>query len=147
MSANTTTTTHHAPPSRTAAPSATSARIALPTMNGIPSLAYLTSRVRGSEIQLAARETAICLKIAEAGRGYDLRRQRRCRRVAVPPTRTPLGVEPITQRLLVEARLRATGDVAIGGPEPRAVGRQRLVDEDDAAVAPPELELRVGDDD
>ena len=37
--------------------------------------------------------------------------------------------------------------VPVGGPEPRAVGRQHFVDQDDLAAAVAEFELRVGDDD
>src|SRR2546428_3354383 len=54
----------------------------------------------------------------------------------------------VAHELLVEGRLRPAGRVAVGGPEARGVGRQRLVGEHESS--PPveaELELGVGDDD
>src|SRR6185503_10003708 len=48
--------------------------------------------------------------------------------------------------LLVIRSGRRTGLVRGGVPVARGVGRERLVDEDDLAVAHAELELRVGED-
>ena len=99
-------------------------------------------------MQLAPRHPPIGLEIALAGRLHHARRQRRRRGVAVPAAGAALGVEIVAQRLLVEARLRLAGLVDVRRPEPRAVGRHHLVDQDDAAVAvAAELELGVGDDD
>ena len=59
-----------------------------------------------------------------------------------------LDIEPVAQRLLVEAGLRLARLIAVGRPEARAVGRQDLVDQDDLArPGAAELELGVGDDD
>src|SRR5829696_2342062 len=95
-----------------------------------------------------AGEPAVRIEIALARRAYDGIGQRGRRRLAVPAPRAPLGVEPVAQRLLVEARLRAAGLVDIRRPEARAVGGEHLVGQHRAAgrVAA-ELELGVGDDD
>ena len=68
-----------------------------------------------------------------------------------------IAFEVVADELLVEARLRAAGAVAVLRPEARRVGRQHLVDQDDAILDRPavavvdrqqaELELGVGDDD
>ena len=59
---------------------------------------------------------------------HDVVGQRRHRRLLVPAD--PLEV--VADELLVEARLRAARRVAVARPEARRVGRQRLVDQDDA---------------
>ena len=59
----------------------------------------------------------------------------------------PLVGEPVADELLVERRLAAARLVLVGRPEPRAVGRQHFVDQNQLAVDLAELELRVGDDD
>src|SRR5258706_321983 len=59
-----------------------------------------------------------------------------------------LGIEPVAQRLLVEAGLRLAFGIAVERPEARAVGRHHLVDQQDLArYGPAKLELGVGDDD
>jgi hypothetical protein len=59
-----------------------------------------------------------------------------------------LDVEPVAQRLLVEAGLRAPRLVTVGRPEARAVRRHHLVDQQDLArLRTAELEFGIGDDD
>src|SRR6516164_4025635 len=53
--------------------------------------------------------TSSAVPVAVAGRGDDVGGQRRGRGLAIPSAGTALGVEPVAQRLLVEARLRAAG--------------------------------------
>src|SRR4051794_20439327 len=78
----------------------------------------------------------------------DVFRQRRRRILAVPAPGAPLGIEVVPERLLVVARLRATGLVITREPEARAVRRQHFVYERDlpGRIAA-ELELGIGDDD
>src|SRR6185437_4862670 len=69
-------------------------------------------------------------------------------RVTVPLALLLEPGEVVAQRLLVEARLAPAGRVPVGGPEAGGVGRQHLVDHEQATVGRgPELELRIGDDD
>src|SRR5438093_6061521 len=92
-------------------------------------------------------DQSVRLPIPLARRLHYLRGQRRRRCVAVP---LPLPLQTrqvIAQRLLVEARLRASRLVAVRRPEARRVGREDLVDHEEPPVrARAELELRVGDD-
>src|SRR5436190_24318240 len=78
----------------------------------------------------------------------DARRQRRRRVVTAPPASAAFTVQVITQRLLVEARLRTSWPIAIRWPEARAVRREHLVDQrDGASGVAPEFKLGVSDDD
>src|SRR5262249_1246630 len=71
----------------------------------------------------------------------------RWRSLTVPSFSSPLAVEIVTQRLLVEAQLPTSGFVTLRRPEPGAVGGQHLVDQEDVAVcAAPKLELGIRDD-
>src|SRR5689334_12227673 len=83
-----------------------------------------------------------------ARRLHYVGRKRGRRRLAIPSSRATLAIEIVAQGLLVEAWLRAAGRVLVRGPEPRAVRRHHLIDEQDAPrrIAA-ELEFRVGDDD
>src|SRR5204862_1763424 len=83
-----------------------------------------------------------CVAIPSAGRLDHCGGQRRRRRFAIPSARAALTLEVVAQGLLVEARLRPAGRVALGRPEARAVGCQHFVDEPNRprAVAA-ELEL------
>src|SRR5262249_48894422 len=91
-----------------------------------------------------AGQSAIGIEIAPAGRFDDFGRQLGRRRVAVPAAGVALDVEPVAQRLLVEAGLRIAGPVAVERPETRAVGRHHLVDQQDlAGGTAAELELGV----
>src|SRR5258708_3238704 len=101
-----------------------------------------------SDLEFAARDAAIRFEIALAGSVHHAGGQRRRRGVAVPAAGVAFGVEIITQRLLVETRLRLAGLVDIDRPEPRTVGGPPLVDQDDAPTAvATEFEFCVGDDD
>src|SRR2546428_13720304 len=83
-----------------------------------------------------------------ARRLHDLPWQRRRRCVAVPLALLLQAREIVAQRLLVEARLAPARCVAIGRPEPGGVGRENLVDHEQATVGrAAELELRIGEDD
>src|SRR5438876_8625491 len=65
-----------------------------------------------------------------------------------PPRSTLFPYTTLFRSLLVEARLAPAGRVAVGGPEPGGVGRENLVDHEQATVGrAAELELRIGDDD
>src|SRR6185369_11338621 len=98
--------------------------------------------------QLTSRHPPIRFEIPLARRVHHAVRQRRGRGVAVPAAGAALGVEIVTQRLLVEGGLWPAGLVDVGGPEPRTVRGHHLIDQDDAAVgSPSKLELGVGDDD
>src|SRR5215207_3353218 len=92
-------------------------------------------RARGScraaalepRLERLARDPPVRLHVARAGAVHHLRRQRRRRRRLVPA-----GLRrPVAHVLLVEARLRAPGLVAGGGPETGGVGREHLVAEHD----------------
>src|SRR5689334_8455954 len=106
-----------------------------------------------SELERTAGQASVGFEVALARRIDYLRRQLRRGRVAVPAAGMALDIEPVAQRLLVEAGLRLAGLVAVGRPEARAVGRHHLVDQHDLARPPiprngaAELELGVGDDD
>ena len=99
---------------------------------------------RASSLWRLTRSTAAAPRVLLAGLGDDLRRQLRPRRLLVPVQR----LQVVAHELLVEARRAAAGAVGVRGPEPRGVGRQRLVDQRQrAALIDAELELGVGDDD
>ena len=102
------------------------------------------SRLRGSRDHVGRqfRRRAV-LGVPLRGRRHHVGRQFRRRAVLVPPT--PL--QPVPHILLVERRRRPARPVLVGRPEPRAVRRQHLVDQDQVAVrqgAP--LQLGVGHD-
>src|SRR6266702_1267774 len=101
-----------------------------------------------SDFEFASRHAPICLDVALARRIDNAGGQGWWRGVAVPPAGVALGVEIVAQRLLVEARLRLAGFVDVDRPEPRAVRRHHLVDQDDASIpVAAEFEFGVGDDD
>src|SRR2546429_7352539 len=89
-------------------------------------------------------DQSVRLPIPLARRLHYLRGQRRRRCVAVP---LPLPLQTrqvIAQRLLVEARLRASRLVAVRPPEARRVGREDLVDHQaPSGRAPAALALRA----
>src|SRR5256885_1842966 len=99
------------------------------------------------DLQGLSGDQAVRLEIARARRLHDLRRQRRRRGIAVP---LPLLLQPrqvVAQRLVVEARLRASPLLAGRPAEARRVGREHLVDHQQSPIGSrPELELRVRDD-
>src|SRR5512140_645467 len=70
------------------------------------------------------------LDVARPRAGDDVGWELRPRRRLVPR----LALQPVADELLVVARLRAARRVRRGIPEPRRVGRQDLVDEDQLAV-------------
>src|SRR5688572_30202133 len=118
-------------------------------MKTSPSRAKLTGFWSGvRQDQWRAGDALERIEVPPARRVHHSGREPRRRRLAVPSPRAAFAVEVVAQRLLVEARLRPSGCVALGGPETRAVGSQHFIDEPDRArgVAA-ELELRVGDDD
>src|SRR5204862_7450273 len=94
---------------------------------------WKTPRTRSRHDELAAGQPAIGLAVALAG-GVDHaggQPGRGC--VAVPAAGMALDIEPVAQRLLVEAGLRLARPIAIGRPEARAVGGHHLVDQQDLA--------------
>ena len=98
--------------------------------------------------QLGTGQPAIGFEVALARRVDDLGRQLRRRRLAVPAAGMALDIEPVAQRLLVEAGLRPALGVTVERPEARRIRRHHLVDQQDLAVSrAAELELGVGDDD
>src|SRR5436305_1085922 len=117
-------------------------------MMGIASLHPSCGLVTVLDLQVAPGYPPIRFEIPLARRIDHAVRQRWRRGVAVPAAGAALRVEIVAQRLLVEGWLRPAGLVDVGGPEPRAVRRHHLVDQDDAAIRrAAELELGVGDDD
>ena len=72
-----------------------------------------------------------------------------------PPAATPVRAascsNPVFRgnpaRLFVETGLAAAGRVLVGGPEPRGIGRQNLVNQNQLTVEQAKLELGVRDDD
>src|SRR5947208_3856134 len=165
----------HGEPRATQAPSSTSAQPG--TMKGQPSgatriIVHRLKPVLGTTLPLRAvlgrahpsgweneepsrfnlqrlpRDQAERLPIPLARRLHHLQRQRRRRGIAVPLPLLLQARQVVAQRLLVEARLRASRLVAVRRPEARRVGREDLVDHEEPPVrARAELELRVGDDD
>src|SRR5579862_3167032 len=99
-------------------------------------------------MQLFTGDPPVGIEVPHAGGFDDLRGKRWRRRVSVPAASLSLAIEIIAERLLIEAGLRLSRCVLIGGPKSRAVWREHLVNEGDAlrGVAP-ELELCVGNDD
>src|SRR5438270_9164366 len=88
------------------------------------------------------------VEIARARRDHELSWHGGRRVLAVPSARPSLAVQIISQWLLVEARLRAAGKIAIRRPEPGAIRREHLVDQGDRATrVAAELELGIRDDD
>src|SRR5947208_16986078 len=101
-------------------------------MNTNPSRAKLT--VGGSGFRQGESrpgEAPVGVQVAEARRLHHRIGKARRRRLSVPTAGTTLGVEVVPQRLLVEARLRLAGYIALGRPETRAVRSEHLVDQPD----------------
>src|ERR1041385_4211392 len=92
----------------------------------------LSLRRSRDHLKLSAGDQAVRLEIALAGGVHDAVRQGWRRRLAVPAAGAALCVEIIAQRLLVETRLRPARRIDVRSPEPRAVRRHHLVDQDDA---------------
>src|SRR5476651_2631597 len=141
-------------PTPTSPPPSTNARRAtrpkaIPPSNGNSATAASPCRSADQPSgEVETRQPAIGFEIALAGGVHDFRRQLRRRSIAVPSPGVALDIEPVAQRLLVEAGLRLAWRISIERPEARAVGRHHLVDQQDLAVlGAPELELGVGDDD
>src|SRR3954470_13237603 len=113
-------------------------------MKTSPSRAKLTEvGSEGGQGERSAGEPVEGVEIAEAGRLDHAHRERGTRGLAIPPAGTPFGVQIVAQGLLVEARLRTAGLIAVRRPEARAVGGEHFVDQADCAVAiAAELELR-----
>src|SRR2546427_4978616 len=104
--------------------------------------------VPSSNIQSATRNPLVRLCVPLARRLHHLPRQRRRRGVPVPLAVLLQAREVVPQRLLVEARLAPAGRIPVGRPEPRRVGREKLVDHEQAAGRRrAELELGIGDGD
>src|SRR5712692_6738594 len=133
------TSTTHMPRPHAATPQAPSAASAQPArMNGHPSGATLTATTAfrtphsamapSSCIQRATRKPPVCLHVPLARRLHHFPRERRRRGIPVPLALLLQTREIVAQRLLVEARLAPAGRVPVGGPEPRGVGRENLVD-------------------
>src|SRR5207249_5496072 len=99
-------------------------------------------------LQTPAGKAEVGLEVPLARCLHDPPRKGRRRGGAVPLADLLQTREVIAQRLLVEARLAPAGRVPVGRPEARRVGRQYLVDHEQATVGrAAELELRIGDDD
>src|SRR6266566_6111895 len=102
----------------------------------------------GLDNEFSPRNAPISFEITLAGGIHHARRQGWRRRIAVPAAGAALGVEIVAQRLLVETRLRLAGLVGVRRPEPGAIRRHHLIDQDDAPVlVASELEFGIGDDD
>src|SRR5512146_1377302 len=102
------------------------------------------TRRAGDGAMASFRQPGEGFAIFLAGAGDDLRRQLRPRSLLVPIE----GLQVIAHELLVEARRADAGAVAVGGPEPRGIGGEHLVDQRQrAALIDTELELGVGNDD
>src|SRR5205823_5018778 len=98
--------------------------------------------VRAGEVvvELDPRQAFERLDVARARAGDDIVRKLRARIGLVPAERLAV----VAHELLVERRLRATGAVPGGRPEPRRVRCERLVAEHQlTALVETELELRV----
>src|SRR5215469_18687463 len=111
-----------------------------------PQLIAGSGGLKSTEIggDFSRRQAAQGFLILRARLRDDLRRQLRPGRLLVPVE----GFEIIAHELLVEARRAGAGAVGVGGPEPRGVGRERLIDQRQrAALIDAELELGVGNDD
>src|SRR5713226_637679 len=89
-----------------------------------------------------ADQSVVRGEVALARLGDDLAGQRRRVRLLVPAR----GREPVANELFVIGVRRDAHLVGRGVPVSRAVGRERLVDQDHLVVQLPELELRVGKD-
>ena len=121
----------------------------LPTFTGgLPRLgAAETWETLQSTCEGAPREALVCLDVALAGALNDvLGEWRRLAGVTVP---AGLGRgEPVPHILFVERWLATAGPPRVQRPEPRRVGCQHLVGQDQrAAGIPAELEFRVGEHD
>src|SRR5215216_6418314 len=91
---------------------------------------------RARRMDLSAGEAAVRLPIALGRRRDHVVRQVGRRRLLAPTRR----LQPVAQRLLVEAGLRASGPIAVQRPEAGAIRSERLVDQDQLTVKLAELE-------
>ena len=97
-----------------------------------------------SHFQRPPRQSLVRFQVSPLRPLDHVSRQRRGGRGFVPR----LGLQPVADELLVEARLVVAGLVTFGRPEAAAVGGQDFVDQYQRPVRQAaELELRVGDDD
>src|SRR6266498_4622174 len=88
-------------------------------------------------LQALASDPSVGLQVPLARLPHHVGGQRRRRRVAVPASLLLQAREVVAQRLLVEARLAAPRLVAVRRPEARRVGREDLVDDEQAPVGGP----------
>src|SRR4051812_28846128 len=88
-------------------------------------------KLRG--VELSSGDASKRIQVAGAGRQDDGRGQARRRGFPIPLAPLAFAIEIVAQRLLVEAWLAAAWLVRVRRPETRAVGRQHLVDEQDAS--------------
>src|ERR1051326_5265897 len=109
----------------------------------MPTSAQFMSLSYPLPLQFPSGELAISLYVLSARVLRDFLRQRWRRRLFVP-----LDLfQVVTHVLLVERFLPFARLVLFGGPEPRGIGRQHFVRQDDAGLSAPKLELRVRNDD
>src|SRR5689334_23333410 len=90
-----------------------------------------------------SRQPRVPVEILLACLADDFGRQRGCGGRLVPVE----CFEVIAHELLVEARRADAECILICWPEARRIGREALVDQDNAAAENPELEFRIGNDD
>src|SRR5207253_8958165 len=100
------------------------------------------ARARRISSQVLSHDALVRLAVALARALHHVRWKGGCGRLLVPAALH----EEIAHVLLVERGRRAAGLVHLGVPVARGVRGQDLVDQRDAAVEHPELELRVGED-
>lgn len=97
-------------------------------------------QIRGNET--LARDELVGLDVLVRGRLDDVGRQLRRLARAVP-----IGIEPITHELLVEACLALSRLIGILRPEARGIRREHLIGQGERAIDRAEFELGIGDDD
>src|ERR1039457_5826316 len=93
--------------------------------------------------QDSGRQSCECLDVLLGGSADYVVGEDGARRSLVPIQH----FEVIADELFVEARLRLARYVRVGGPEARAVRRERFVDEEQLVTIETKFEFRVGDDD
>lgn len=89
-------------------------------------------------------QPSVGFDILGAGCRNDFRRKHWTWRLTIETN----AIQPVANKLLVEARLVLPRLVDVGGPEPRGIGCEHLVDEHEVAIlVETPLELGVGQDD